>query len=421
MDSRQNPRELRPHSAAPKRSGRTAGSGRQKAHLSQQPSRRAVPSRQAAQQPASAGPLQRRPRSENRWFRAIVMVMATVVGCIFLALFILQSAYDLFGLNQKDKIVEVTIPDGAKISDVAKILKKDGVVDQPLTFRMYLQFKDVKNESIVPGDYIFNANMSYNELISALSSGYTEQEVVRITFIEGMTMLEIATQLEEARVCDAKAFMDYLDQEAEYAYEFFGAIEDDPLRFHKLEGYLFPDTYDFYIGENVESVARKFIRNFNDKLTPDLKNRMQDLNFTIDETITLASIIQKEAGQSDDMRLVSSVFHNRLNDSGTYPNLQSDVTIFYVEENIKPLLQMANQAMYDAYNTYVREGLPVGPICNPGLDAIQAALYPEKTSFYYFVTDKNMDFYYAQTADAHYRNVYAAQQVGGTAHGIDTQ
>ncbi len=418
MDSRQNPRDLRSKSAAP--NGRIADSGRQKAYQSQQPSRRAVPPRQAAQ-PASAGALPRRPRSENRWFRAIVMVIATVVGCIFLAFFILQSAYDLFGLNQKDQIVEVTIPEGAKISDVAKILKQDGVVDQPLTFRMYLQFKDVKNENIVPGDYVFNANMSYNELISALCSGYTEQEVVRLTFIEGMTMLEIAQQLEEAKVCDAEEFMDYLDNEAEYSYEFFGAIEDDPLRFHKLEGYLFPDTYDFYIGENVESVARKFIRNFNDKLTPDLKNRMQDLNLTIDQTITLASIIQKEAGESDDMRLVSSVFHNRLNNPGTYPNLQSDVTIFYVEENIKPLMKMANQAMYDAYNTYVREGLPVGPICNPGLDAIQAALYPENTNFYYFVTDKNMDFYYAETAEAHYKNVYAAQQVGGTAHGIDTK
>ncbi len=420
MDSRQNPRDRRPYSSGPNSYGRPPDSGRQRAHLSQQP-RRTAAARQPAAQPASpGGTLQRRPRSQNRWFRAIIMVIATVVGCIFLALFILQSAYDLFGLNQKDEIIEVTIPKGAKISEVAKILKKDGVVDQPLTFRIYLGFKDVKNESIVPGDYAFNSNMSYNELIAALSSGYTEREVVRLTFIEGVTMLEIATELEKAKVCNAEAFMNYLDQ-AEYAYEFFGAIEDDPLRFHKLEGYIFPDTYDFFVGENVDSVARKFLRNFNDKITPDLKNRMQDLNLTIDEAITLASVIQKEAGESDDMRLVSSVFHNRLDDKGTYPNLQSDVTIFYVEENIKPLLQMSNQSMYDAYNTYVREGLPVGPICNPGMDAILAALYPEKTSFYYFVTDKNMDFYYAQTADAHYRNVAAAQQVGGQAHGIDTQ
>ncbi len=418
MDSRQNPRDRRPNSPEPNRYGRTPDSGRQRAHLAQQPRRAAVPGQPAAQ-PVS-GTLQRRPRSQNRWFRAIIMVIATVIGCMFLALFILQSAYDLFGLNQKDEIIEVTIPKGAKISEVAKILKKDGVVDQPLTFRIYLGFKDVKNESIVAGDYAFNSNMSYNELIAALSSGYTEREVVRITFIEGVTMLEIATELEEAKVCNAEEFMNYLDQ-AEYAYEFFGAIEDNPLRFHKLEGYIFPDTYDFFVGENVDSVARKFLRNFNDKITPDLKNRMQDLNLTIDEAITLASVIQKEAGESDDMRLVSSVFHNRLEDEGTYPNLQSDVTIFYVEENIKPLLQMSNQPMYDAYNTYVREGLPVGPICNPGMDAIMAALYPEKTSFYYFVTDKNMDFYYAQTADAHYRNVTAAQQAGGQAHGIDTQ
>lgn len=390
----------------------------------QRPQGQGQPRSAAGQRPPAGRPPQKkkRMRSENRWFRAIIMVLATVVGCVFLALFLLGSAYDMFGLNQPDMLIEVTIPEDAKISEISKILKDKGVVSQPLTFRLYLGYK-VKDEPLKGGDYVFNSNLSYNEMIIALRSGYTEREEVRITFPEGLTLWEIAAKLEENKVCSAQAFVDYLNNDAEYPYEFFGAIEDDPLRYHKLEGYIFPDTYDFYIGENVSNVARKFIKNFNDKMTPDLLDRMQDLNLTIDQTITLASVIQKEAGESDDMRLVSSVFHNRLNDSGNFPSLESDVTIFYVEENIKPYVQLANQRMYDAYNTYVREGLPVGPISNPGMDAINAALYPEETEtkFYFFVTDKNMEFYYAGTMADHLKNIEIAKAAGGEAHGIGTQ
>lgn len=369
-------------------------------------------------------PKQPRQRGQSRWFRAIVMVAATIAGCIFLALFALQSASDLFGLNQPDEIIEVTIPQGSGMKEVAKILKENRVIDQSITFRLYLSLlKSGTDEQMQPGKYNFNSNMAYDELIIALRTGKTASEEKRLTFIEGWTMLEIANHLEKNNICDADEFIAFLDNDADYSYEFFGAIENDPLRYHKLEGYLFPDTYDFYIGESVESVARKFIRNFNDKMTTEMKGRMQDLNMTLDEVIILASVIQKEAGESDDMRLVSSVFHNRLNSGGTYPKLQSDVTILYVENDIKPRLQMANQPMYDAYNTYERDGLPVGAICNPGLDAVMAALYPEDTeiAFYFFVTDINMEFYYAATPQQHYQNVATAQKAGGEVHGIDTQ
>ncbi len=375
-----------------------------------------------AQQSGGSGGDSRR-RSRNHWFTAILMVMATVFGCVFLALFLLQSAYDMFGLNQSDFIVEVTVPEATTVADVAALLGDEGVIDHPATFRLYLWFKDVKDTDIVAATYPFNANMSYNEIIDDLGRGFTEREEIRLFFPEGMTLLEIARELEAARVCDAEEFIQYLNNEANFNFEFLGAIEYEPLRYHKLEGYLFPDTYDFFIGEAVRDVALKFLRNFNDRITPAHLARMQELNLTIDETVILASIIQKEAGLRDDMKLVSSVFHNRLDDPGNFPNLQSDVTILYVEDNIKNRLQVANQRMYDAYNTYVREGLPVGAVCNPGLDAIEAVLYPETTAvkFYYFVTDIDMNFYYAATLDAHQRNISAAEAAGGEAHGIGTQ
>ena len=356
---------------------------------------------------------------KSRWIRAILLVVVTIGLCIILAVYILDTANDLFGLNQEDRAIEVVVPDGASNSDVAKILEDAGVIKNPWVFRIYSDLK-TKDREFQPGTYIFNSNLGYNEIIVALRSGDYEKEEVRLSFAEGRTLREIADILEEYRVCDAKEFLDYL-QSAEYDYEFFNAIPDDDLRYFRLEGYVFPDTYDFYVGESVQDVARKFLRNFNDKMTDELKDRMLEMNMSIDETIILASIIQREAADVEDMRLVSSAFHNRVAMSETYPRLQSDVTVFYVNNNIKPYLQRTNQDMYDAYNTYVREGLPVGAICNPGMDAIEAALYPAESDYLFFVTDADGEFYYAETAEEHYRNVAQAMAEGGEAHGIDTQ
>ena len=370
-------------------------------------------------------PSEERPKVRNRWFTALLMVVSTLALCVFLSLFLVQSAFDLFGLNQEYNVIQVTIPEGAEISDIVRILGQAGVVNQPLTFRLYLDFRAVQSESLLPGEYLFNSRMSYDELIRAMMTGRVTREVVRLTFIEGWTLWEFARHLEENGVVDAEVFIEYLNT-AEFGFEFFHAIERHPLRFHMLEGYLFPDTYDFYIGENVSSVARKFLRNFNDRvMTPQLLRRMDEMNMTVDETIILASIIQREAGLSDDMRLVSSVFHNRLR-SPNFPHLQSDVTIMYLDREIRPRLEAAgrpvNQAQFDAYCTYVVEGLPIGAVCNPGMDAIMAALHPEDTPFFFFVTDEEGDFYYAVTYERHRQNILLAQAVGdGVIHGTDTQ
>lgn len=138
---------------------------------------------------------------------------------------------------------------------------------------------------------------------------------------------------------------------------------------------------------------------------------------TLDEAVTLASIVQKEAGDPEDMRNVSGVFHKRLANPTIQPTLGSDVTILYVENDIKPYLNVENQAMYDAYNTYVCTGLPVGPICNPGMDAIQAALDYTPTDYYYFIADRDGNFYYARTLEEHEANIRAAGISG--VHGLD--
>ncbi|WRS27732.1 endolytic transglycosylase MltG [Oscillospiraceae bacterium MB08-C2-2] len=393
----------RPVSSQPVRRPTSAGGSGPSPQRQQPPRRESAPKKEKPQRPPEGG---------NRWFRAIVMVLITLGFCLFMAFFAIQVASDFAGLNQEDRQVEIVVPKNATISQVTKLLKETGVITQSLAFQVYSNLK-AEDGAFLPGTYIFNCNMGYQEIRLALINGNIKKVEVRITFYEGMTLREIAKRLEENKICEAKEFLDYLDT-AELSYEFVDMIPSSGLRFHRMEGYVFPDTYDFFEGEKVSSVAKKFLDNFEAKISEKMLAKMQDMNMSLDETITLASIVQKEAGVAEEMERVASVFLNRLDNSQTYPRLESDVTIHYVEDFIKPYQDKLNQDMYDAYNTYKASGLPVGAICNPGLEAIESVLYPADTDYNFFVTDKEGKYYYAATPEEHYKNVRTA---GIGAHG----
>lgn len=370
-------------------------------------------SEEGGQQPA-----RRRRRSNGMALLGSVLLVLAIAG--FLAFFAISSATDLLAFGKEDRQIEVTIESGMSVNEIAQILGTSGVIEQPLTFRLYAALRQ-KDDGFQAGSYVFNSNMSYDRIITALRSGDIIKEEVTITFYEGWTLREIAAALEANGVCSAKDFIAYT-QTGELAYEFVDMMPESDLRFRRLEGYLFPDTYNFYVNENIPSVARKFLRNFQNRVMTDIYAEIQDAGLTLDAAITLASIIQKEAGDPAEMRRVSAVFHNRMQDAAAgLPMLQSDVTIFYVEKDIKPYQSRSIQEMYDAYNTYVCHGLPVGPICSPGLDAIRAAIDPEESPYYFFVTDVNGKYYYGKTLNEHYANVRKATAAGGAEHGTDVQ
>ena len=165
---------------------------------------------------------------------------------------------------------------------------------------------------------------------------------------------------------------------------------------------------------NAEEVVRRFFDNFDTKVDSEVMQRIRNLSNglgELDNLITLASIIQREATDLENMRMVSSVFHNRLNNSSTYPYLQSDATTNYIQDDIRPFMTEDNQEMYDAYDTTKVVGLPVGPICNPGMDAIEAAIDPAETDYYYFVSDDAGNYYFATTLEEHEANIRTANQV----------
>lgn len=235
----------------------------------------------------------------------------------------------------------------------------------------------------------------------------TEDPVVRVTFPEGLTAVEIAEKLEANGVCPAADFMEAVkDFDAvKDSYACLASVKNAAERAFALEGYVFPDTYDFYRGESAASALKRFLSNANRKLTDERIARAKELGYTIDEIVTLASIIQEEAGDPNEMPKVASVMHNRLK-SPAYGKLQCDVTINYVNDRItnSPYLSGDTSVFAARYNTYKVDGLPVGAICCPGLDAIDAALYPADTNDFFFVTDKDMNYYYAETYEQHLEN-----------------
>ncbi len=231
----------------------------------------------------------------------------------------------------------------------------------------------------------------------------TTSNVVRVTFPEGSSVVQIAQKLEESGVCSAADFIEQANNpENLEGYGF--PIPNSDERAFLLEGYLFPDTYEFYRNESASNAIKRFLRNMQSKITPDILERCDELGYSFDEILALASIVQEEAGDPAQMVKVSSVIHNRLQ-SSRFPRLQCDVGTFYLREFVKPFVDEERyEVLIELYNTYNCEGLPAGPITNVGMEAINAALYPSDTDYYFFITDSEGVYHYAETWNEHQEN-----------------
>lgn len=226
----------------------------------------------------------------------------------------------------------------------------------------------------------------------------------RVTFPEGFTVVQIAERLQENSVCSAAEFISLVNDEEfimSLGYTFTSYVPEAD-RAYILEGYVFPDTYEFYLNDSAENVLKKILSNTSAKLKGAYSVRAEELGYTLDEIVTMASIIQEEAYTDESMKLISSVLHNRIN-SPDYGKLQCDVTINYVNDYItsSPYLFGDMEKYKELYNTYKCNGLPEGPICCPGIAAIEAALYPEDTNYFFFVTDKDWNYYFNESYSSH--------------------
>lgn len=352
---------------------------------------------------------------------AVLSVAALGVG-IFLSIKVIGAMRDITGMSKSHKEIDFEITEDMSVDEIVDGLHKNGIIEMPSLMKMYISFTK-NNEGFLNGPHTINSNMSYNNIISSLKTEKEYTKTIEVTIPEGLSVDEIGKLLEKNYVCRASDFEAYVKSKNNM-FNFEGEIKANSNRMFMLEGYLFPDTYEFYVVDYLEDhpnydtstwakeAADKMMRNFEDQITKKMKNRMKELNMTLDETIILASLIQREGTNEENMAGISSVFHNRLNNSETYPLLQSDATYTYINETIKPRTTSSNkdqmQKIEAAYDTYNCEGLPAGAICNPGMEAINAALYPADTTYYYFLAARDGTFYWAETQEQHDQNVIDA-------------
>ena len=234
---------------------------------------------------------------------------------------------------------------------------------------------------------------------AAVSSQPVTSNIVSVTIPEGYSVSQITALLETKGVCTQQKLLDTINSYDFTYYPLIGALTPNSHRCFKLEGYLYPNTYQFYVNQKPQDVIGVFLRGSENKITAADRSRAAELGYSVDQIITMASIIQKETSNSENMKNVASVFYNRLK-SGM--QLDADPTITYIESYVKPLINGDNR--YNSYyNTYKCPALPAGPICNPGRAALNAALYPNTTEYLFFVC-KDGTTLYAKTYEEHKAN-----------------
>ena len=318
---------------------------------------------------------------------SIVYVFAVLVISSVLAFFIYRAAVDVTGIGRPSMNIDVNVPEGASTQDVAQLLKEKDVIKEPFFFRAYCRVTNADG-TFHPGVHTLAANMGYDGIVDELQT-LEMRDTVTVTIREGSTIDMIAKQLEQNNVCTAKEFYTALVTYNFDDYDFIAELTEAERadRVYLLEGYLFPDTYDFYVNSSPETAIRTMLDNFAKRVDADTRASIKASGKTLNEVLILASIAQMEAGEEEDMPRVMRVIRNRIENPTYFPYLQLDST----EDYLLNLLPTSGAQIVDtAYNTYERQGLPVGAICNPGLAAINAALNPsmepEIVNCYYFAS-----------------------------------
>lgn len=361
-------------------------------------------------------------RTMGHVFLGVVLSVAAICVGVFLAWKVIVGLMDYTGMAKKSHEADIVIDSTMNVDDIAETLHENGIIEMPWLFKTYINMKN-ESEGFLDGEYTVNSTMSYSNIITLLKTVRQYTNTVTVMIPEGYNAQQIGQLLEENLVCRADDFEKYYRSKLE-KYDFEEQITVTENRFYALEGYLFPDTYEFYVIDDLpdkpsmdtsqyaKQAAEKMYSNFQNKITKKMYARAKELGMTFDEVVTLASIIQKEGTNEENMANISSVFHNRLENMYEYPHLQSDTTDNYIEDVIRPNIPSSSLALYEnvitAYDTYTCEGLPAGPICSPGLETINAALYPAETDYYYFLSSSDGVFYYASTVEKHEQNIIDA-------------
>ncbi len=349
--------------------------------------------------------------------KALLYVGLVLVASVLLAVFAWKCADEVCALTSEDEVVTVTVEENARMSDIVAMLHDKGLIEYKWLFKLYCMISGAE-EKIDPGTYELNAVYDYRALVYGMIETGENRATRTVTVPEGYELDDIFEMLEQMEVCDAELLR---QTAAEYVFDYWFLEELPYGDYRRLEGYLFPDTYEFYVDDDPEKVLKRFLRNFDNKITVEMQAAVKALNLDLEQQMTaagfteeeiaagqltfhdvviIASLVEKESYTVTEAGSIASVIYNRLC-SRTYPCLNMDSTIQYVLPERKEILTNADKAVISPYNTYTNAGLPVGPIANPGMNALRAALHPANTNYHFYALDPSGVHHFSETVYEH--------------------
>ena len=343
----------------------------------------------------------------NSIFGGLFVAFAVVIAAFIIALGGISLGKEYLGIDKDQNDITFNIPKGSTGSDIAELLEENNIIDHKTFFKLVFKLK--APDTIYPGDITLQPSMGYSAIITKLSTMRESYETSTISFPEGVTLLEVANLLEKNNICEADEFL--FEFNKKQGYDFEDQINGTDDAFYAMEGYFFPDTYEFYQNDSGYNITKIVREHFQKKFTDKMTAQMNKQGLTMNQLMTLASMVQWESGSVEDMPKVASVFLNRLNDPETFPRFESDATAKYIEKVIKKQADTTASLEHytESYDTYEHRGLPAGPVCNPGIEAINAVLNPEKTDYYYFCNNlKTGESFFAKTLEEHEQNLVKA-------------
>lgn len=284
-----------------------------------------------------------------------------------------------------------TIHPGYSLKQIAGALESRGLVSDALVFILYARYKKAGTR-LPAGEYLLSANLTPVQILHTLLEG--KVRLYRLTIPEGLNMDETAALVAATGFCDTKTFLDLCTNQT-----FIAALS---VPSHTLEGFLFPDTYFFPKSAGCRQVIKKMVDTFFTVFIPQWQERAETMGFTLQEIVTLASMIEKEAGVASERPLIASVFHNRL---AKRMRMESDPTVIYGDQDFDGRIRTRHLRRKTDYNTYQMHGLPKGPIANPGAKALEAALFPAQSDFLFFVSKNDKTHYFSKNLAEHNRAV----------------
>lgn len=340
-------------------------------------------------------PRKRKRRSAGRTAALVLLYVVAVIGIsILLACAGWTAAGDVLALNKAEKTITFTVAEDEDFDAITDRLKEEGMIEYPSLFKLFAAVTH-KQDSVIAGSYTLNTDMDYRALLAGMSANSANRAEVTVVIPEGYNIDQIFALLAEKGVSTVASLRDAAANH-DYAFSF---LQDIPLGdYHRLEGYLMPSTYDFYVNHDPIFALNKLLVHFDSQVRDDLRNRVAESDYTLREILTIASLIERET-TGEDRTEISAVIHNRLENPGgqTQGYLQIDATLVYINGGKEPT--EADKSIDSPYNTYLHQGLPPAPIANPGMESIVAAMNPEKNNNYYYALGDDGVHHFFRTLD----------------------